>query len=146
MEATAVEVGLTLGEYYSLTPIRFFNIRDRVRDKEIREARRIGQIPQLLANVYFRGDEHPDPFMLDEFAPRLRSQVAESGPRPVPFEGPEFLRPCAECRTPKWQGHLPGCKAGQRQFQTLLDKTARATERLHEEVANAGKAFLVPRR
>jgi hypothetical protein len=146
MEATAVEIGLSLSEYYNLTPRRFFNIRDRYIDREIRHARQANVISVLFANANRDQEAKPEPFKLDDFAPALRNEVAESGPQAAPFDGPEFLRPCAECGTPKWKGHLPGCQTGQRQFQGLLDKTTRATERMHQQAADAGKPILVPRR
>lgn len=145
MEAAAVEIGLSLAEFYGLTPSRFFNLYDRYVDREIRHARQFNVLTTLYANAHRDEAKRPQEFIIDDFAPALRSQVAESGPRPAPFEGPAFLRPCDECGTPKWQGHLPGCKAGQRQFQGALDKAVHASEKIHEQIAEHGKGHLVAR-
>lgn len=145
MEAAAVEIGLSLAEFYGLTPSRFFNLYDRYLDREIRHARQIGQVTQAIGNSFLRGEEHPQAYTLEECAPALRSPAAKSGPRPAPFEGPAFLRPCDECGTPKWQGHLPNCKAGQRQFQGALNKAVHASEKIHEQIAEHGKGHLVAR-
>jgi hypothetical protein len=146
MEAAAVEIGLSLTEFYALTPHRFFNLYDRFVDREIRHARQANILSVLYANSHRDQQARSTPFTLDDFAPALRgSEVARNGPKPKPFDGPAFLRPCDECGTPKWQGHLADCQTGQRQFQGMLDKTTRAVERMHEQAAEAGKGHLVPR-
>lgn len=143
MEAAAVEIGLSLAEFYDLTPSRFLNLFDRYLDREVRHARQASIMSVLYANAHRDEETRPDPFTIEDFAPALRNHVNQ---RPTkPFDGPAFLRPCDECGTPKWQGHLPHCQAGQRQFQGTLDKVTRATERAREKAETFGKGFLAKR-
>ena len=72
MEAAAVEVGLSLDEYYSLTPRRWQLIFERYVDREIRHERSIGMLAMLYANAHRDYEKHPKAYRIEDFAPALR--------------------------------------------------------------------------
>lgn len=139
MEAAGVvDLGLSRAEFWELTPRRFGAMMDRFIDREIRHERRTGMLAALYANAHRDEKERPDPFAIEDFAPALRN-----GEPPEPkFDGPAFLKPCAECGVPKWQGHHPDCATGQRYFTRSLAKVTRATEDAYEVVKRSGKPYL----
>ena len=138
MEAAAVvELGLRPADFWDLTQRQFQAMLDRHVDREIRHERSFHTLTALFANANFKLDE---PATVDSFAPPLRG-----APHEPPFDGPAFLKPCRECKVPRWQGHLPDCQTGQRQFQATLGKVRRATERAQEMAAAHGRGFLEPK-
>ena len=142
MEAAGVvDIGLSRAEFWELTPRQFQGFFDRYQDREVRHERRTGLLAALYANAHRDTDERPEPFTVDDFAPALRGATVTKQAEP-PFEGPAFLRPCAECGTPKWRGHLIGCKTGERQFSRALGKANRITEEAQERTESFGKPFL----
>lgn len=139
MEAAAVsEIGLSRDEFWSLTPRQFQRFYDRYREREIRHERRTALLATMYRNAHRSDGEQP--FTIDDFAPPLPSQQEPA------FEGPAFLKPCRECKVPKWQGHLLGCKLGQRQFEQAVAKATHAAERAQEKAAQHGQVVIEPRK
>lgn len=141
MEAAAVvEIGITRAAFWNLTPREFRALWDRHTDREIRHARQIGQICALFANANRDTKKHPEPFTIDDFAPQERGATQDR-----PFEGPAFLKPCTECKVPKWRGHAPTCRLGQRQFERAAGRAKHATKQALELIAAHGKGYLEPK-
>jgi hypothetical protein len=88
MEAAAVaDIGLTRADFWELTPHQFWAFHDRHVENEIRRARHSAQLMALFANANFRGDQHPQPFVIDNFAPPLPgSQAKPAGPKVTPLD------------------------------------------------------------
>ena len=139
MEAAAVvEIGLTRAEFWDLTPRQFQAFMDRHVDREIRHDRRIALLAVMYRNAH-RGDGE-QVFTLDDFAPLRQTANAEP-----PWTGPAFLKPCPECKVPKWQGHRPDCKIGQRQFENAAGRAKQETEQALDMIAAHGKTWLEPK-
>jgi hypothetical protein len=145
MEAAGVvDLGLSSAEFWELTPRRFGTMMDRFFDREIRHERQTGLLAALYANAHRDEEKRSEPFTIEDFAPALRNDAAKSA-EPA-FDGPAFLKPCAECGTPKWRGHLIWCKTGERQFARVLGKAQSKATEAQEKAAQVGKAFLEPRK
>lgn len=141
MEAAGVvDLGLSRGEFWELTLRQFGAMMDRFVDREIRHERRTGMLAALYANAHRDEKARSEPFTVEDFAPALRGTRTE--PAEPPFDGPAFLKPCPECLTPKWRGHLIGCKTGERQFSRGLAQATQMAEKAQELAARTGKPFL----
>jgi hypothetical protein len=140
MEAEAVvDIGLSLSEFWQLTPRQFQTMRIRYTDREIRHERRTGLLAALYANAH-RDPDKRGLFTVEDFAPALRQSAAE--PAEPAFDGPPFLKPCPECGIPKWQGHMEWCKTGQKHFGRALNRAKASVQEGKKLTERQGKPIL----
>jgi Phage tail assembly chaperone protein, TAC len=132
--AGVYDLRLTPAEFWDLTPREFNALWDRHIAAEERHDRRIALICTLYANAHRDEKKRSTAFEITDFMPKYGEQEPA-------FDGPAFLKPCAECGVAKWQGHMEWCKTGQRHFGQAIDRAKATVKEANEMIERHGKPF-----
>lgn len=77
LAAAVVDIGISVQEFWELTPREFDMLFDRCLDVEERMNRRFGQLCAVVANIVRDAKLKPEPYTIDDFAPKRIAQTRQ---------------------------------------------------------------------